>query len=117
MQAGAPCQGFAPPRPLRAPLTGPARLQKKTHPGQEVKEGFGERQQSPSLDRMARQASKSVTYVAGLFCYPCSRLLTLTVRVLPVSNHANVDDVFSIVDGVDNPIVSRSNPPEIRRAS
>ncbi len=40
-----------------------------------------------------------------------------SVRVLPMSNHANVDDVLSIVDGVDNPIVSYSNPPKIRRAS
>jgi hypothetical protein len=34
-----------------------------------------------------------------------------------MSNHANVDDVFSIVDGVDNPIVSYSNPPKIGRSS
>jgi hypothetical protein len=34
-----------------------------------------------------------------------------------MSNHANVDDVFSLVDGVDNPIVPYSNPPKIRRAS
>jgi hypothetical protein len=34
-----------------------------------------------------------------------------------LSNHANVDGVFSIVDGVDNPIVSYSNALEVIRAS
>jgi hypothetical protein len=34
-----------------------------------------------------------------------------------VPNHANVDDAFSIVDGIDYPIVSHPHAPEIARTS
>jgi hypothetical protein len=46
-----------------------------------------------------------------------SRAPALSIRILPVSNHANVEDPLSIIDSVDNPIVSYSNTPQVRRTA